>query len=621
MDQETHPFQAEVSRLLGIVTHSLYTNREIFLRELISNASDACDRLRHLAQTSPETGPGEEELRIVLEPDPAASTLTIADNGVGMNRDELIANLGTIARSGTAKFMEELAGDARRDLPLIGQFGVGFYSAFMVADRVSVVSRRAGEAGAWRWDSDGAGSFTTAPAAHDSARGTRVTLHLKDDAQEFLEPHRLQEIVRSYSDHVALPVMLKSAGKEEQINAGRALWTRPKSAITERQYAEFYRHAAHAFDEPWMVLHNRAEGVISYASLLFIPGARPHDLFQPERKHGVKLYVRRVFVTDHCDDLLPGWLRFMRGVVDSEDLPLNISRETLQKNPILAKMRSGLVKRILGELKTKAEAAPEDYAKFWENFGGAIKEGLYEESNERDALLGLVRFRSTGAEGWVSLADYVARMKPGQSLIYTAAGDDPDALKASPQLEGFRARGLEVLLLTDAVDEFWPAMVGGYNGKNFRSVTQGESDLSAFPLLDAATKEAEPPAKGIHSLVALLKLALTDKVKDVRESDRLTDSAVCLVADARDADLHLERLLRQHKRIETRAARILEINPRHPLIRSLAARVSDQGPDLKMDDLALLLLDQAQILEGEPLADPAGFARRLASIMQKGVGA
>ncbi len=625
MGQESHAFQAEVSRLLDIVAHSLYSNKEIFLRELISNASDACDKLRYAALTQSELMAGDGELQIKISADLSAKTITIADNGIGMNKEDLVENLGTIARSGTAAFVEQLSGDAKSDVGLIGQFGVGFYSAFMVADKVTVLTRRAGEVDGWRWESDGKGSFTIDDAADAPARGTRITLHIAEEQQEYLDKARLRQIVKTYSDHIALPIYLLDGGKDSQINEGSALWSRPKNEITEEQYTEFYRHAGHMFDEPWHVMHNRQEGVIEYTNLLFVPSARPFDLFHPERSNHVKLYVKRVFITDDCADLLPPWLRFLRGVVDSEDLPLNISREMLQHNPVLAKIRSGLVKRVVGELKTKADNEPEAYAAFWDMFGPVVKEGIYEDQGQRDDLLALARFKSSEHEGWVSLEDYVGRLRDGQTEIFYVTGDDAAALKDSPQLEAFKAKGIEVLLLTDPVDEFWIPGVSDFSGKPFRSVTRGDIDVSAIAGKDGVTPpEDETDTSGeLASLTALLKVTLSDAVKDVRPSRRLTNSAVCLVADEGDVDMHLERILRQHNQTNEVSKRILEINPKHSLIRRMAESVAAKGegalgPDA-VGDLAFLLLDQARIAEGEPVEDANAFARRLTSVMERGL--
>jgi molecular chaperone HtpG len=620
MASETHGFQAEVSRLLDIVAHSIYSDKAVFLRELISNASDACDRLRYLALTQPELTDGEADYAVRLVPDKKARTLTVADNGIGMNHDELIANLGTIARSGTAAFLEELSGESK-DLSLIGQFGVGFYSAFMVADRVEVLSRKAGDAQGWRWESAGKGEFSVAPATV-ATRGTTIVLHLRKGEDEFLEPDRLRRIVTTHSDHVGLPIRLVEDGKETVINAASALWTRAKADITPAQYTEFYHHVSHGFDEPWLTLHFRAEGKIEYTALVFVPSTKPLDLFHPDRKPALKLYVRRVFITDDCADVLPAWLRFLRGIVDSEDLPLSLSREMLQHNPLLAKIRAGLVKRVLSELEKKADKAPEDYARFWDNFGAVLKEGLYEDSDQRDKLLGLVRFRSTAGDGLVSLADYVGRMKPGQAAIYYISGEAGDMLQRSPQLEGFRARGVEVLLLTDPVDEFWIPAVTQFQDKPFKSVTRGGADLDKVEApAGEAEKAREPQAAGIDSLIALFRLTLKDAVKDVRSSERLTDSPVCLVAAEGDMDIHLERMLRQHRQLDAVAKRVLEINPRHPLVEALAKRLNDKGSGDEIADAAWLLLDQARILDGERLADPAAFARRLSTLLGRALAA
>ena len=620
---QTHVFQAEVTRLLDIVARSLYSNKEIFLRELVSNASDACDKLRYEALTDPSLLDGDGDLKITIAADAKARTLTITDNGIGMSAQELIDNLGTIAHSGTAAFVEQIGQSENPDSNLIGQFGVGFYSAFMVADTVAVTSRRAGAAEAARWESDGKGSFTVTPAAADTPRGSTVVLHLAKGEKEFLEPARIRRIIKTYSDHIALPIALVGeAGATEQLNAASALWTRPRADISEEQYTEFYHHVGHMFDAPWLTLHNRVEGKIEYTNLLFVPSSQPFDLFQPERKTNIKLYVRRIFITDDCEDLLPAWLRFVRGIVDSEDLPLNVSREMLQHNPLLAKIRGGLVKRLLGELKKKAKKDTEGFASFWDNFGAVLKEGLYESADYREDLLAIAQFRSTGKEGLTSLADYVAGMAEGQEEIYYISGASAEAVAASPQLEAFRARDINVLMMVDPVDEFWLPMIPEFDGRKFRSATRGDIDLTSIGTAPDAEDEPAPAANSaLSSLTALLKLTLADAVKDVRESHRLTDSAVCLVAADDDMDMHIERLLRQHKQVATGAKRVLEINPKHPLIRRLAETVAANGSEVssKLDDIAWLLLDQARIIEGETPPDPAAFARRMADVMAKGL--
>jgi molecular chaperone HtpG len=638
MNAAVQPFEAEVGRVLDLVINSLYQHREIFLRELISNASDACDRLRYASLTESHLLGDDPELRILLIPDRAAGTLIVRDNGIGMSRDELVENLGTIARSGTQRFVTELSGNSASDLNLIGQFGVGFYSAFMVAGEVEVISRKAGEEHTWRWHSDGRSGFAV-EEAESAPRGTSVTLHLREDAKEFLDEFRLRQIARSYSDHIAVPILLQSEAKPdgeskeeaaqpeapEQINQASALWTRSKSEITDEQYKEFYHHVAHAFDEPWARLHVQAEGVVSYQALLFVPSSRPFDLYDPEHRHGVKLYVRRVFITDDLEGLLPRYLRFVRGVVDSEDLQLNVSRETLQHSAVLARIRKDLVKRLLDELDRRAKTEDGDYSSFIEQFGAVLKEGLYEDHDHRERLLELVRFRSTASDGWVGLADYVARIKPGQDAIYTISGEHLQALRSSPQLEACRAKGVEVLLLADPIDEFWLPAVPEYQGKRFRSLTRGEVDLSKIEAGDGA---AEIDAGGeavagteLDRLIAVFKGRLGDKVNDVRPSARLTESAVCLVADEHALDLRLERFLKQHQQLEELSKRVLEINPKHALIRQMAARAGEAGEAEALGDLAELLLDQARIVEGEPLPDPGGFSRRLSAFLARGLAA
>lgn len=624
MTQETFTFQTEVSKLLDIVAHSLYTHKEIFLRELISNASDACDRLRYLALTEPDLIAGDSEFKIRLVVDKDAKTLSVVDNGIGLNRQELVDTIGTIARSGTQRFAAELSGDAKKDVALIGQFGVGFYSAFMVADKVDVLTRKAGEEQAWLWSSDGKGAFTIDDATREE-RGTSVIVHLKSEAHEFLEEQRLRNVVKTYSDHIGFPIEFGDADDAKTLNAASSLWTRPKKDITEEQYKEFYHHVGHAFDDPWLTLHNAVEGVLSYTSLLFIPSTPPFDLFQPERKGHVKLYVKRVFITDDCEGLLPPYLRFLRGVVDSEDLPLNISRETFQHDPRLAKMRSGLVKRVIDELAKKAEKAPDEYETFWGNFGAVFKEGLYEDFENRDRLLSLCRFHSTAGDGLTSLEAYVERMKDGQDTIYTISGEQLDGLRRSPQLEGFKAKGVEVLLLTDPIDEFWIPTVGTFQDKPFKSAAAAGADLSKIATEDSndESKKDQQPAAGMDKLIAAVKEALGETVKDVRTSERLTDSAVCLVAAEGDMDIYMERLLKQSQRLDSTmtTTRILELNPGHPLIRCLAAIAEGNGATDTLSDAAHLLLDQARIIEGETPSDPLAFSQRLASIMEKGLTA
>ncbi|MCW8969657.1 MAG: molecular chaperone HtpG [Rhodospirillales bacterium] len=626
MSKEKLSFQAEVGKLLDIVAHSLYSHSEVFLRELVSNASDACDKLRYEALTRPElTADGGADFRIALTVDADKGTLSVSDNGIGMTRDDLISNLGTIARSGTSAFVENLSGDENKDVSLIGQFGVGFYSAFMVARKVEVTTRKAGEDAAWVWTSDGRGEFTIDDGKRET-RGTTVTLHLKKEGKEFAEAARLRQIIKKYSDHIAVPIVLiggaDGKGEDETLNSASALWARSKSEITADQYKEFYHHVAHAFDEPWLTLHNSVEGVVAYTNLLYVPTTRPFDIFHPERKQHVKLYVKKVFITDDCEELLPTYLRFVRGIVDAEDLPLNISREMLQHNPVLAKIRAGLVKRILGELKKKADKTPDEYATFWKAFGALMKEGIYEDFQHRDDLLALARFRTADSDALISLADYTSRMKKGQDAIYYMTGDDAGALSRSPHLEGFRAKGVEVLLLTDPVDEFWVPNIGVFEEKPFKSITRGGADLGSIK----GDKAEEPDKKkdaaedgAVDMLIAAIKLALGEDVKDVRRSERLTDSAVCLVADENDMDVHLQKMLKMHGQLEATTPRVLEINPGHKLIGKLSSMAEKDVNDPALADMAHLLFDQARILEGEALPDAAAFAQRMTRALEKGL--
>ncbi|HKQ96131.1 MAG TPA: molecular chaperone HtpG [Aestuariivirgaceae bacterium] len=607
-------FQAEVAKLLHLMVHSVYSEREVFLRELISNAADACDKLRYEAIARPELLQGPD-LAITIAADKTAKTLTISDTGIGMSREELVDNLGTIARSGTQAFLDRVK-EGQNDIRLIGQFGIGFYSAFIVAARVEVVSRRAGEATGWKWTSEGTGSFTVEEAPDAPARGTQIRLELKDDAAEFLDAGRLEDIVRTYSDHVAHPIMLRlDHDTTRQINTASAIWARPKSDVTAEQHKEFLAGMAGIFSDPAITLHYRAEGRNEYTVLLYVPSERPFDLFDPERKGRQRLYVRRVFITDDAD-ILPAYLRFVRGVIDSEDMPLNISREMLQNNPTVAQIRKAVTNRVLGELKKCADSQPETFNKVWDAFGAVIKEGLYEDMERRDQIYEIARFRTTRGEH-VSLKDYVERLVANQTAIFYLTAEDAAKAKASPQLEGFAARGIEVLLLTDPVDTFWVRTALGFEGKPFKSITQGSAELDLIPLPETPPLE-ETDDKSIAVLVAAMKQTLGEAVKEVRRSTRLTDSPVCLIADALGLDRTLERLLARQGQPGAKAgAPILEINPHHAIIRSLAQRVTTGGVTGDVEDTVRLLLDEAFILEGEALSDPAGFARRLSDLMQR----
>ncbi|HMN87136.1 MAG TPA: molecular chaperone HtpG [Bauldia sp.] len=618
----TQSFEAEVSRLLHMMVHSVYSNRDVFLRELISNAADACERLRMLALEKPELLADDPSFRIALTPDKAGGTLTVADNGIGMDREELVRNLGTIARSGTRAFMEGLSGGAEGHA-LIGQFGVGFYSAFMVAKSVTVISRKAGTDEAWRWWSDGQGTFTTepVPVAEAPARGTRVILALADDAKDYAGQATIERVVAAYSAHVPVPIvlMLGDGAGEKTLADGSAVWRKPKSAVTPEEYAEFYGHVSHQYDEPALTIHYKAEGRHEYSVLVFVPSARPFDLFDPDRKGRIKLYVRRVFITDEAP-ILPGWLRFVRGVVDSEDLPLNLSREMLQKNPILEAIGRGVTNRILADLDKLAGEDRERFEKVWESFGAVVKEGLYEDAERRDAIYRIARFRTTtGGKAWRSLADYVASLRPNQTAIYYVLADSEAAALASPHLEGFARRGVEVLLLTDPVDAFWARTALGFDGKPFQSVTQGAADLAAIPLAEGAEETEAAPDSAVATLAALFKQALGDRVGDVRASARLTTSAVCLVAPDQGLDRRLEKILAAGDRIATRSAPVLELNPGHPLVRALAEKAASGGAGPAIEDAAVILYGEARILDGETPEDPADHAARVGRLIEKGL--
>ncbi len=611
----SHQFQAEVAKLLHLMVHSVYSDRDVFLRELISNAADALDKLRYEAIARPELLEGAPDLTITITPDKDRKTLTIADTGIGMSEQELVENLGTIAKSGTQAFVEQ-ARAKQGDVHLIGQFGIGFYSGFIVASRVDVISRRAGAETAFMWSSDGSGSFTVTPV-EQAARGTSIVLHLKDDALEFLEDWKIESVVRTYSDHIAHPIML-AIGTEtaRQVNSANAIWTRPKAEITAEQHKDFFGHISGSYSDPALTLHYRAEGRHEYTVLLYVPGERPFDLYDPDRRGRQKLYVKRVYIADDVE-LLPAYLRFVRGVIDSEDMPLNISREMLQNNPQVAAIRKAVTNKVLAELKKVAETDAAGFRKVWDVFGPVLKEGLYEDMERRDQLYEIVRFRTTKGD-FVSLKDYIAGLKENQTAIYYLTAEDEAKAKASPQLEGYHARDLEVLLLTDPVDSFWVRTALGYEGKPFKSVSQGAADLDLITRKDEAAEDKADDAS-TAVLAAALKQALGNKVKDVRASKRLTESAVCIVNDS-TMDRTLEKLLsRQKDSGISVSAPILEINPSHALIKALAEQVKAKGAP-SVDDAAQLLLDQAFIIEGEQVPDPAGFAKRLAEVMAKAFG-
>ncbi len=643
-NEEMMQFETDVFRLLDIVTNALYSNRDVFLRELISNSADACDRLRYEALQNSKLTEKSAPFHIRITPENNTTTLTIKDNGIGMDRDDLVENLGTIARSGTAAILENLKNSGQdKDMSLIGQFGVGFYASFMVAKGVTVVSQKAGTDQAWLWKSDGQTGFTIREATTEEAailedaHGTAIVLDMKGDSIDYLLEDKIKQIVLEYSDHVEVPIYLDDKFAEENkkaddatdeeeeqpINAASALWTRPKDQITADQYKEFYHHIGNVFDEPLMTSHWTAEGVIEYTGLLYIPSLRPWDLYDPERKNALRLYVKRVFITDQLDTLMYPWLRFVRGVVDSQDLPLNISREMLQTNPVVHKIRNGLTKKVLGEIDKLSRDNEEAFTALWHQFGGVIKEGLYDAVEHRDNIFKICRFFSThDPEKATSLKDYVERMPENQDTIYYISGDNVSSMRSSPQIEGFISRGVEVLLMTDTVDEFWLQQIKEFDGKKFQSVTQGSINLDSFDKKEdgAEDKTDEPKDRvDVDALTTALQTELAEHISFARASKRLTDSPVCLVADEGGVDMHMEQVLKLQQKYEPNRKPILEINPNHALIKKLSEIAIENSDAETLKDAAQLLLDQALIIQGQTLPDPAGFAKRMAKFIEKGL--
>jgi molecular chaperone HtpG len=617
--KETLGFQTEVRQLLKLMIHSLYSNKEIFLRELISNGSDACDKLRFEALTDDGLMEDGAELKIQVEFDKDARTVTIRDNGIGMSRDEVIDNIGTIAKSGTKQFFESLTGDQAKDAQLIGQFGVGFYSAFIVADKVTLTTRRAGmttEHGV-RWESDGEGEFTL-ETIEKAACGTEVTLHLREDAAEFADGYRLRHIITKYSDHISLPIEMKSEeeGKKDEFevaNSASALWARPKNEIKDEEYNEFYKHVAHDFEEPLAYIHTKVEGNQSYTTLFYVPKRAPFDLWDRDKRHGVKLYVRRVFIMDDAEQLMPGYLRFIRGVVDSDDLPLNVSREILQRNRQIDTIRAASVKKVLGLLEGMAKNEAEKYQEFWEQFGSVIKEGPAEDSANRERVAKLLRFASTNGEGdkqVVSLEDYIGRMKEGQEKIYYITADSFAAADNSPHLEIFRKKDIEVLLMGDRVDEWMMSFMEEFDGKPFQSIAKGELDLGKLEN-EQEKEEVKKGEEEYQDMLTRLQTALGDKVKEVRLSHRLTRSPSCLVMEEHDMALSMQKILKQAGHNVPTMQPILEINAEHPLVQ----QVNGEQDETRFSDWAHVLLDQAMLSEGGQLEDPASFVTRLNELM------
>ncbi|MHB1515240.1 MAG: molecular chaperone HtpG [Acidiferrobacteraceae bacterium] len=617
--KQTLGFQAEVRQLLDLVVHSLYSNKEIFLRELISNASDAADKLRFEALGNDALYEGDTDLRIQVSYDKDARTVTVSDNGIGMSSDEVVQNIGTIAKSGTREFLASLSGDQARDAHLVGQFGVGFYSAFIVADRVTLVTRRAGveESAAVRWESDGQGEYTLEPA-RKAGRGTDVILHLKSGEDEFLDPYRLRTIIRKYSDHIPLPVEMPVEGKQEHemVNRAAALWTRPRNEIKPEEYDEFYKHIAHDFECPLAHVHSHVEGKQEYTLLLYIPARPPLDLMDRDRRHGIKLYIRRVFVMDDAEQIMPGYLRFIRGIVDSNDLPLNVSREILQRSRDIDAIRNGAVRKVLDLLADIAEKDSEKYGQFWKNFGILLKEGVIEDPQNQERIAKLLRFASTKTEGGeqtVSLSDYVGRMSSGQDKIYYVTSENHDAARNSPHLEIFRKKGIEVLLLTDRIDEWLVSHLHEFGGKALQSVAKGDLDLGALEGKEERSRQEQTQAE-FKDLLARIKKSLGERVTDVRITHRLTDSPACLVTDADAIGTNLERLLRSAGQPAAPVKPILEINPAHAFVQ----RLQDERDDTRFGDWTHVLFDQAVLSEGGQIKDPASFVRRLNGILFPG---
>ena len=610
-------FQTEVSQLLKLMINSVYSEKEVFVRELISNASDACDKLRYLANTKENVMQDDTNLKVEISIDKKNSKISFIDNGIGMSRKDLINNLGTIARSGTAQFLKELSESKTKDLSLIGQFGVGFYSAFMVSSNIIVTTRKAGEKKVWIWKSDGESKFSVEESDNlsllNSNRGTRIELEVTKDGKEFLDKTRIDQIIRKYSDHISIPIYVfdgseKKEDQPEPANSASAIWTRPKNKITKEQYKEFYNHVGQMFDEPWMTSHYKAEGKIEYTVLNFIPSSKPFDLYDPARENRLKLYVKKVFITDNCPDLIPPYLRFLRGVIDSEDLPLNISREMLQNNPVVTKIKSSLVKRTISDLRKKLNSEKEEYINFWKNFGPVLKEGIYEDFDRKESLLEISLFKQSESTELITLEEYISKMPKKQKDIYFITGENYDSMINNPSLEGYKSRNINVLILDDPVDSFWTSSTSSYKENNFKSVTQGTDDLDK---LSKKSKEGKDD-KAVEPLIIFFKEKLKDHVKDVRVSKRLTDSPVCLVGDEGAMDPHLEKILQQHNQLNQGISlKVMEINPDHSLIKKLTKMSKNKDKIKDLENIALLLFEQSKILEGDKPSNPVEFSRKL----------
>ena len=622
-------FEADTGKILDIVINSLYSEREIFVRELISNASDAIDKKKYLALTNKSINDTSDPFEIKIEVNSKENTIKISDNGIGMDEEDLINSLGTIARSGTKAFLEQFnksKDDKKEDVNLIGQFGVGFYASFMVADKVEVLSKKAGTDKSWKWISDGKSGYNIEKSDKKNS-GTELILHLKKDAKEFLEGTRIQFVVRKYSDHISYPVKMlevsKKDAKEETINEASALWTRAPKDIKEKQYEDFFSHIGAGFGKPLLTMHNNTEGTVSYTNLLCIPSSKPFDLFNPDRKSSLKLYINRVFITDKCDNLIPAYLRFVKGIVDTQDIDLNVSREMLQNNPAVAKISKSLVGKILRELKKIADKDKAKYIQFWNEFGQVLKEGLYEDLERKDTLLELARFSNNENDDLISLEDYVNTMDKNQKDIYYIAADTKSQALSSPHLEGFKSKGIKVLVMADPIDQFWLSMAGQFKEKNFVSITQGEIDLDNIKSdkKDPKNKDTKKDDvdKRFTNLIAHLKASLGQNVKDIRLTSKLTDSPACLVADKGDMDVAMENLMKQRDPNYQGAPRILEINPEHALVEKMNKLLSDKKHNNLVDDAGTLLFEQARMMEGKLPSDPTKFAKIMNNFLVKGV--
>jgi molecular chaperone HtpG len=622
MTQEKNKFDAEIGKVLQLMIHSIYTNKEIFMRELISNSSDACDKLRYISQTEGNLIADDPELKIYIKINKDAKTISIRDNGIGMNKEDLKENLGTIAKSGTQSFLSNMSGDSKKDNMLIGQFGVGFYSAFMVSNEITVTSRKAGEDKAYVWNSDGNGEYTVSDIDSDFSRGTEILLHIKDSEESFLDHFRLKHIVKNYSDHIAVPIYFTDDdGVANKVNSSSALWMRSKNDIEPEQYKEFYKNVSFSPDDPWIIMHNKNEGAVEFTNLLFIPSTKTFDLFHPDRRCRVKLYIKRVFITDEKIDIIPQYLRFLRGVIDSEDLPLNISRETLQHNSTIEKIKNSVTKKVLNELKKKKDENLEEYLAFWSNFGAVLKEGLCEVTSDHEKLLEVCVFRSALHDKMISFDEYLENCQGEEKTIYYLSGEDADKLKNSPQIEGFLSKGIDVLLFTDTVDDFWVNVNGNYKDAQIKSVTRADIDLDKNNegQNDENKKDdlVENDELSNEKLISYFKESLGSLVKDVKISKKLTLSPACLAVGEGAMDIRMERFLIEQKQLSSAASKILEVNPNHKIVKKIVNQIDNKEFEEENKQLIHLLFDQACIIEGQPVEDAGAFAKRLNYFLEK----